>query len=81
MQIYIKENEGHEIHLRFPARLAFNSLTASVAPGILQKHGISLEKEQVVAFYRVLHTCRKRHKNWKLLQMRSSDGDVIEIVL
>ncbi len=81
MRIYIKENGGHKICLRVPTRLAFNSLTASVAPGILQKHGLSLEREQMVAFCRMVHICRKRHKNWKLVEIRSSDGDIVEVVL
>lgn len=81
MRVFIKEQGGHTIRLRIPTRLVFNSLTARIAPKVLQERGFCLTSAQLAAFFRTINTCRKHHRGWKLAEVHSADGDVVEITL
>lgn len=81
MRILIKENGGHTIRLRIPSRLVLNSLTAGIAPRYLQEQGIRISKAQALAFIREINRFRKRHRDWKLVEVLAADGDRVEIRL
>ena len=81
MRILVKEHEGHTIRLMLPSGLVLNSLTASFLPKYLEEQGIHITREQARVFVKELNRFRKRHKDWKLAEVKSADGDIVEICL
>lgn len=86
MHIYIKEAEGKTIKFRFPTRILFNSLSASLLPSIIGKH-LELPSEEKLSasdfrlLVRTLHACKRRHPDLYLVDIQSSDGDTVQIKL
>ncbi len=81
MKILVKEHEGHTIRLVFPSGLVLNSLSASFLPKYLEEQGIHITREQALMFIKELNRFRKKHKDWKLAEVRSADGDIVDIYL
>ena len=74
MRIVIKDNDRRSpIKLRFPTPLALKALS--------KKGGMSLTRKQAVMFARELRRFKKRHKDWKLVEVTSADGEHVEITL
>ena len=81
MKILVKEHGGHTIRLIFPSGLVLNSLSASFLPKYLEEQGIHITREHARVFIKELNRFRKRHKNWKLVEVQDADGDFVEIRL
>lgn len=86
MHIYIKDNDGHVINLRFPTRLIFNNLTAGVGTAVLNKYvsipqGLNLDAGQMRHLIRTLHACRKRYPGLYLVEVSSVGGEEVRIKL
>lgn len=81
MKILIQEKDGPSIRLVFPTGLALNSLTASLTTKYLEQKGVPVTKAQAKGFLRALNRFRKSHRDWKLVEVLSADGDHIEIIL
>lgn len=81
MKILVKEHGGHTIRLIFPSGLVLNSLSASFLPKYLEEQGIHITREQARFFIKELNRFRKRHKDWKLVEVQDADGDFVEIRL
>ena len=86
MHIYVKSNDGHVINLRFPTRLIFNNLTASVGSAVLNKYvslpqGVNPDAAQMRHLTRTLHACRKRYPDLYLVEVTSADGEEVRIKL
>ena len=60
-------------------------MTAFDAPKFLNKklkrHGIEITSVQTIKFVKTVNRFRRRHKNWQLVEVRSADGEHIEIRL
>ena len=74
MRIVIKSNDRRSpIKLRFPTPLALKVLS--------KKGGVSLTRKQAAMFAGELRRFKKRHKDWKLIEVISADGERVEITL
>ena len=74
MRIVIKDRDRRApIKLRFPTPLALKILS--------KKGGVSLTRKQAVLFAGELRKFKKRHKDWKLVEVISADGESVEITL
>ena len=84
MKIKVKDADKN-IKIIFPTCLLLNRLTAFAAPKFLHKklksHGIEITSAQAVKLIKTLKRFRRRHKNWKLVEVNSADGEHIEIRL
>lgn len=80
MRITVKDSERN-IKLAFPTGLLLNRLTALLAPKILSKHGVRLSRRQMLKFIKALNRFRRRNRKWKLVEVKSADGEHIEITL
>ena len=76
-----KEPEWHAIRPMLPSGLVLNSLTASFLPKYLEEQGIHITREQARVFVKELNRFRKRHKDWKLVEVQGADGDIVDICL
>lgn len=84
MKIKVKDADTN-IKIIFPTCLLLNRLTAFAAPKIfnkkLKQHGMELTSAQAIKFVKTVNRFRRRHKNWKLVEVNSADGEHIEIRL
>lgn len=81
MRMYIKEESGKAVNIRIPTGMALNRATAGVISKVCQKNGTDISKEQLRVLIKAVKECKKYHKNWKLVEIDSADGDHVEIVL
>lgn len=88
MKIAVKYDDNRKLNIRFPSCLVFNGLVCTVAAGSinkkLKKEGISgcrLSAKQLRRLSRTIMKYRRRHRDWKLVEVSSSDGDSVTIKL
>ena len=81
MRIVVKSPEGPNLWLPLPSCLLLNRFVAGFAPKYLKPQGIDITKEQAVAFVKELNRYRRKHPEWVLVEVKSSDGDYVKIKL
>ena len=81
MKIVVKSNEGPNIWLPIPSGLVLNRFVAGVAPQYLKEYGIVITKEQAVVFIKALNHYRRKHPEWVLAEVQSSDGEYVKVKL
>ncbi len=80
MRICVKSGEC-TVRIPIPTGLVLNGVTACLAPGFLAKHGVHVTRRQAIAFVRELNRYRRRHRDWKLVEVSAGDGAGVEIKL
>jgi len=81
MRVVVKSNKGPNIWLPIPSGLVLNRFVAGIAPRYLKDHGINITKEQAITFVVALNRYRRKHPDWVLVEVQSSDGDYVKIKL
>ena len=82
MKIKVKSKEERRIWLWFPTRLICNSLTAFAAAKIVSMTaGARISYEEMRHLFHVIHKCKRKMKNQYLVDIESSDGDIVRIKL
>ena len=90
MKIVIDEgsNVGHRLVFFVPVCVVLNRFVASIAPKYLKKCGIELTKEQAKDIVKKLRKClrglrayKRKHPEWKLVEIEGSDGEYLEITI
>ena len=77
MKIVVTTNEGPNIRLPIPSGLVLNRFVAGFAPKYLKESGIDITKEQAVLFVKALNQYRRKHPEWVLAEVQSSDGEYV----
>lgn len=76
----IQIRNGETTHrLRIPTGLVMNRWVGGSVQKLLEKKGVSLSQPQ--ALVKAWSVYKKQLKNWKLLEITSADGEIIEIFL
>ncbi len=65
----------------FPTGLLLNRVTATLAPYFANDDNIKLTRAQAIAMVKAINYYRRRHKDWKLIEMYDADGEYVEIKL
>lgn len=81
MKILVKSSDGHNIRLPIPSGLVLNRFSAGFASKHLKKYGLDATKEQAVAFIKALNHYRRKHPEWVLVEIQSSDGEYVKVKL
>ena len=85
MRIYVHDSDGTNINIRIPTGLFLNRLTAFILVKILHTlpgmPDVHLTGEQTYALIKVLKRYKWTHPGWKLVEVHSAEGDVVEIRL
>ena len=81
MKIIVSHETGHGINLRLPTGLLLNSLTAKIVCGFLNDNGVSIPRSQMNVLFHELERYRKKHPDWKLVEVDSADGEHVEVVI
>ena len=82
MRVTINGNDRHvPIKLLFPTGLVLNRLTVHFIPKALKDSNISLTRQQALKLLKELKRCKKRFPDWKIVEVKSSDGECVEVKL
>lgn len=75
MKNVVKRNEGPNIWLPIPSGLVLNRFAAGCAPKYLKACGLDIMKEQAITFIKELNRYRRKHPEWVLVELQSSDRE------
>ncbi|MBE6608570.1 MAG: hypothetical protein E7633_08445 [Ruminococcaceae bacterium] len=79
MRIVVK-NDGHKnIVLRIPTGFLTGNLSALLVCRILRKKGVYIPFRHMRFLMNAINKYRRRHKDWNLVEINSSDGDYIQV--
>jgi len=81
MRVYVKEADGHKIDIKIPTGLVLNQLTVGIAAKACKKNGVEISNKQLLQLVKVAKDYKKGHPDWKLVEVESSDGEYVEIIL
>ena len=81
MKIVVTTNEGPNIRLPIPSGLVLTRFVAGFAPKYLKEYGLNITKEQAIAFIKELNRYRRKHPEWVLVEVESSDGEYVKVKL
>ena len=81
MRIVVKSNEGPNLWLPSPSGLVLNRFVAGFAPKYLREYGLNITKEQAISFIKELNRYRRKHPEWVLVEVESSDGEYVKVKL
>lgn len=81
MKIVVKDNQRHNIRILLPSCLVLNRWVAGCAPKYLKEYGVNLKKEQAITLVKELNQYRRKHPEWVLAEIQSSQGEYIKIKL
>ena len=79
MKIIVKSDDHKNIKLLFPTGLLLNNITAIFVHRAMKKKGISIRIGHLRTLMKVLKRYKRKHKNWNLVEVNSSDGNYVQI--
>lgn len=77
MKIIVSNPGSKGIRLRIPTGLVLNRFTALLIPAATKKHGAALTYRQCAALVKELRRCKKKYKDWVLVEVSSADGEKV----
>ena len=81
MIIKIRSNDGPNLFIPFPTGLLCNRLTAGFAAKAMEQNGWSATPAQMVRFFRAVRRYKRKHPDWVLTEVQSSNGDYVYVKL
>ena len=81
MKIVVRRKVGKGKTLVLPSGLVWNPFAAGLARKSLRKYGIHITKKQANSFVKELSRYHRRHPDWALVEVESTEGDIVNIVL
>lgn len=81
MRIVVNNNDRRPIKIRFPMGLVLNRFTACFAPLVLRNSEVKITRKQAIRLIKELKRCKKRFPDWKIVEVKSADGEYVEIKL
>ena len=83
MRIIVKNGNHTDVNLIIPTSLILNRVSILVLQQICKKQNVELplSKKQLIDFMKVVRKYKRRHLNWKLMEVESVDGERVEISL
>lgn len=83
MNVFIKEGgeKPKKFRIILPTSLIFNRFTAGFAAKEAEKNGAKISKKQMINLFKAVKKYKRRHKDWTLVEMISSNGDEVRVKL
>ena len=88
MRIYVKSPGSRTINIVLPSRLILNNLTATIGTKQINKYigdntqeDVSISTQEVRKFIRLIHQLKKKYPDWYVVDVESSDGEIVKIKL
>ena len=79
MKVLIKGSEGKNFRIVLPSALVLNRFFAGVLSKALEQNGIAIDRRQTAALLKELSRFRREHRDWKLVEVESADGECVEV--
>lgn len=79
MRVDIKLENGRKIFFWIPNGLMMNRLSAAIMCSELKKYKMDISTDTAMAMFRQIKHFKARHRNWKLVELTSADGEIINI--
>ena len=81
MLIKVRSQDGPNLTIPIPTGLFCNRLTAGFAARAMDQNGFHATPEQMVRFFRAARQYKRRHPDWVMVEVQSSDGDYVYVKL
>ncbi len=81
MYICINKCSGKTIRLRLPSGLMPNRLSAAAISSSLTGKNLHISGKQLHILFRAIRSYKSIHPEWKLVEVYSHNGKIVEIVL
>ena len=81
MRLTVKDSDGDGIKLVVPNFLLMNYLGAFLLHRLLKKEKVNIKTRHIHKLMRILKWAKKHHKSFDILEVYSSDGDIVKISL
>lgn len=82
MRIKVKQGTDFNLNLIFPTGLVMNRVAAYfLFPSIAKQNGVTITRKQAVAFVKAIKDYKRTHPDWKIVEVESANGEIVEIKL
>ena len=81
MKILVKRIVGKDKKFEIPTGLVLNPFAAGWVRKSLKSYGINITKQQAISLIKALNRYRRRHPDWALVEVESTKGEAVNIVL
>ena len=81
MRILLHDNNGRNVSLCLPAGLVLNTVTAAILSAKLKKWDLNISTKQLVLLFEEAKRHRFSHAEWKLLEIKSQAGEIVDIII
>ena len=81
MIVKVRSADGTNLFILIPTALFCNRLTAGFAAKAMEQNGVTVTPEQMARFFRIARQCKRRHRDWVLVEVHSADGDHVYVKL
>jgi hypothetical protein len=81
MRVIVNSPGSKRIRIWLPSGLVFNPVAAMLLPGIMKQNGLEITREQALAMVRAINRYRRRHPDWKLVEVEGATGEYVKVTL
>ena len=79
MIVKIRSQDGPNLFIPIPVGLFCNRLTAGFAAKAMAQNGITATPAQMAKLFRTIRACKRRHRDWVLVEVQSANGDQVYV--
>ena len=81
MLIKVRSQDGPNLTIPIPTGLLCNRLTVGFAAKMMEQNGMHATPEQMVRFFRAVRRYKRKHPDWVMVEVESSNGDYVYVKL
>ena len=81
MLIKVRSADGPNLTIPLPTGLFCNRLTAGFAAKLMAQNGWNATPEQMARFFQAARHYKRKHPDWVMVEVQSSDGDYVYVKL
>ena len=81
MLIKVRSTDGPNLTIPLPTGLFCNRLTAGFAAKAMAQNGWNATPEQMARFFQAARQYKRKHPDWVLTEVESSNGDYVYVKL
>ena len=81
MIVKVRAKDGPNLTIPIPTALLCNRLTAGFSAKIMEQNGVHATPEQMVRFFRTARQYKRKHPDWVMVEVKSSEGDYVYVKL
>ena len=81
MIVKVRAKDGPNLTIPIPTGLFCNRLTVGFAAKMMEQNGITATPAQMMKLFRTIRRYKRKHPDWVLTEVRSSNGDYVYVKL